>query len=213
MRQSWFSLGAIMATISLAVTGCGTGGDANGANVSLPTHVGTLVPPNSQSNESPRELKGEIRKAHMDTPGAPPFKLIQPKWLPLTGSQIAAALSGNRLTIDEDYEVAPGLRPQVSFTGGCIPTEVFHPDGRWLSRFCYRGPKIFNGRWTVEPFRGGDHLCVEAPDFARTCRFVWQAAAPNRLFMPASVSMVRHWTEALDATFNPYVLTPISGGG
>ena len=142
----------------------------------------------------------------MTNPGDPPVKLVQPRWLPLSGSELHAAMSGKRLTIDEDYEVALGVKPEVSFVGGCPPLELFYEDGRWESHFCFRGPKSYRGSWIIEQFRGGEHVCVMASDFPKSCRFVWQGKVPDRVFMPASVS-----SRSIEQgeTFNPYSLTPL----
>jgi hypothetical protein len=144
-------------------------------------------------------------------PANPPFRLLTPNWHPLTGSQIRAAVSGHHLRIDENYKVAPGLKPKAIFAGGCPPPETFYADGRWTTFFCDRAGTGFEGRWSVEPFRGGEHLCVEAPDFPKSCRFVWGSRSPSRLFMPTTVSSWATGKQEYDwdQAFNRYVLVPI----
>ena len=69
-----------------------------------------------------------------------------------------------------------------------------------------RGPRFYRGRWTVEPYQGGDHLCVEAPDYPRRGRFVWRGDGPDRAFMPAFLSI---GGVEVENVFNPYRLTPV----
>ncbi|MBS7670964.1 hypothetical protein [Croceicoccus gelatinilyticus] len=143
-------------------------------------------------------------------PRDPPVRLVQPDWLPLTGSEIEDTISGMRLSIDDAYEVAPGLKPKLAYVGGCLPTEVFHADGQWKTSFCSTSPVDIRGRWLIEKFRGGEHLCVEAPDLPITCRFVWRGRKRNRLFMPATVLEYPTTRNELgENVFNPYLLTPV----
>lgn len=194
----------------LILSGCGSDKGAKAAqtaraevaSVAKGPHTGDVV------------VEGATRTndAYLSNPSDPPFKIMRPRWLPLVGSEITRIIPGQRLSLDRDYEVAPGLKPELGYVGGCYPLEIFYVNGRWESHFCFRGPQTYRGHWTVERFRGGEHLCVEGADFEKTCRFVWQGRDPDRLFMPAWVSSRSvQSNNALDTIFNPYVLTPIDG--
>jgi hypothetical protein len=135
----------------------------------------------------------------------PPFKLDRPDWLPLTPQQIAGALAGRALLVDEDYQPFPGVKIKTFWMGGCPPREAFSSNGDWSRYVCQRGPHIYTGRWKTEKFRGGDRLCVEAPDFPKLCRFVWREASDNRVIMAADpIFLNEHQDDP--RTFNPYRL-------
>jgi len=105
--------------------------------------------------------------------------------------------------LDTEYEPYPGVRVDTYYIGGCAPTEVFSHDGRWEINECQRAVRVYRGRWTVEPFQGGYRLCVEATDFAKQCRFVWQGASADRLILSAPESFPSEdWGNA----YNPYRL-------
>lgn len=115
---------------------------------------------------------------------SPPLRLAEPRWLPLTGQEIKSLISDHTIVIDEGYEPYPGTGVVVSYVGACPPYETFSADGRWQMGRCERAYRVFNGRWTTEPFRGGERLCVEASDFPKQCRFVWQGASADQIVMP-----------------------------
>lgn len=135
----------------------------------------------------------------------PPLKLDQPDWQPMTGQQISAAFTGRVLTLDDTYRPSPMIRVKTFWRGGCPPSEQFAPNGVWTRYECQRAPKVYSGRWETERFRGGERLCVAAPDFPRLCRFVWLGASSGRIFMAADGLF---WDEPMDdpRTFNPYRL-------
>lgn len=132
-----------------------------------------------------------------------PLRLAKPRWRPLTGQEIKALISDHTAVIDERYEPYPGVKLEVSFVGGCAPSETFFADGRWQMGMCQRAYRVYNGRWTTEAFLGGERLCVEAGDRPKECRFVWQGSSADQIVMPL-------WTPAQDKQvnedFNPYQL-------
>ncbi|AUW58068.1 hypothetical protein C1T17_08055 [Sphingobium sp. SCG-1] len=135
----------------------------------------------------------------------PPLKLDQPNWRPMTGQQISAAFRGRALYVDEAYRPYPNVKVKTFWMGGCPPSEHFAANGVWTRSECHRARKSYFGRWETERFRGGERLCVEAPNFPKLCRFVWLGAAGDRVFMAADKLF---WEEPMDdpRTFNPYLL-------
>jgi len=136
-----------------------------------------------------------------------PLRLAEPETKPLTGQQINDLISNHMVEIDDRYEPAAGIRVRVRYTGGCPPTEIFASDGRWQLAQCHLQSRIFKGRWMVEPFRGGHILCVEASDYPKECRFVWQGSSAGQIIMPLGTpaGVIR------DTWFNPYRLVEWSG--
>ncbi|MDF7774334.1 hypothetical protein P1X14_03665 [Sphingomonas sp. AOB5] len=132
----------------------------------------------------------------------PPLKLDRPGWLPLTGPQIMQTFADRMLILDEAFEPYPGVRVVTFGMGGCPPTETFSANGGWTRFECRRGPHTYQGSWTTEKFRGGERLCVQAPDFPRLCRFVWAGIAGDRIIMGANRE---HQDDP--QTYNPYRLT------
>jgi hypothetical protein len=134
-----------------------------------------------------------------------PLRLAEPQWRPLTAQEIKSRISGRTVVIDETYEPAPGVKVNVSFPGGCPPSETFFPDGRWEMGMCERLYRTFKGRWYTEAFRGGGRLCTEANDHAKECRFVWQGSTADQIIM--SQPSIAGANEPTD-DFNPYRVTP-----
>ena len=118
----------------------------------------------------------------------PPIMLGMPNWMPLNGREIAEVIANQYLLYDEYYRVSPGLKPQELMWGGCPTVERFQRDGAWELYFCGRAARTYYGNWDVEDFRGGQRLCVEASNFAKSCRFVWRGAGSQQLFLPGPVT-------------------------
>lgn len=102
--------------------------------------------------------------------------------------------------LDGEYEPFPGVRVNTYYMGGCPPTEIFGHDGRWEKSECQRAVRVYRGHWTVEVFQGGHRLCVEAVDFLKQCRFVWQGASADQLILSAPTPSPSGWGDA----YNPY---------
>lgn len=143
-------------------------------------------------------------------PHSPPLKLDLPRWLPLTAAQIVRAFAGRTLVVDEDFQPYPGVRVVTFRMGGCPPSETFSADGVWTRYECLRGPRTYTGHWTTEKFRGGERLCVQAPDFIKSCRFVWQGSAGDRFIMAADHRASRQDQDD-PHIFNPYRLLAPKG--
>ena len=141
------------------------------------------------------------------TPHVPPLRLDAPRWLPLTGTQIVALFSDRVLEVEENYEPSPGVKVEMVEVGGCWPQEKFFADGRWQRVECQRGARTFEGHWGTDKFRGGERLCVEAADFPKRCRFVWEGASADRVFM--GVAGVTRASDSWDdpASYAAYRLT------
>lgn len=164
-------------SVPLLVLGCGPDGEAQLSSKTEPSH------------------------------DSPPVTLAQPEWRSLSGTEIRQRFSNRQLGIDSWYEIASGIKPVVSFGGACRPSETFYADGRWTMAICEIDIRYYRGQWTTEQFRGGERLCVKAPNFQKACRFVWQGRSPDQVFMPASLfSESVEWNE----TYNPYRLTPLN---
>jgi hypothetical protein len=134
---------------------------------------------------------------------ATPLRLVRPSWFPLTGQQIRSLFSDRILVLDEDYQPAPGVKLQIDYFGACPPTETFFADGRWQLNECQRARRLFEGHWTTDTFRGGERLCVEALDYPKQCRGVWQGSSTYQIIMaPASPDLQNDDPER----FNPYRL-------
>jgi len=103
------------------------------------------------------------------------LRLTAPDWPPLTAEQLSALIS-DQTAISE-----------VGLWGGCPTQETFYPDGRWEMGMCQRTYRVYQGRWRKEAFRGGERLCVEASDYPKQCRFVWQGSAASQIVMPFSL--------------------------
>jgi hypothetical protein len=140
---------------------------------------------------------------------SPALRLAQPRWLPLSGQQIKVLFEDRALAIDEGYEPYPGAKIEMLEAGGCWPAERFLASGQWQRFECQRGPRRITGHWYTEKFRGGERLCVEAPDFVKRCRFVWQGADANRVIMPyAGIRPSNSWDDP--TWYNPYILARLS---
>lgn len=155
---------------------------------------------------------GQSVRSSVGTTGGqtPPLKLGQPRWLPLTARQITALFSEHTLIVNENYQPFPRTKVETFWIGGCPPREEFSLKRSWTRYECQRVPRVYKGAWTTERFRGGERLCVEAPDFPKLCRFVWQDASQEEVIMAAD------WTRAGQSqddphTFNPYRLVPSKG--
>ena len=184
-----FTFRAVLAlAVAGLVSGCGTD-DPGGGSVAAQS-----APADKKRMEAPRDRM-------------PPVSLVRPDWLPLGGQELVDAVSGKTLMLDEEYEIAPGVKPQVIYIGGCPPGERFDADGKWTGTFCYRVMRIFKGRWTVEKFRGGERLCVEAEGYSKRCRFVWQGEEPDQLFLPAETIPAQ---EDDPVRYNPYRTTTVA---
>jgi hypothetical protein len=161
-----------------------------------------------------RDFGGEITAAaqSMASPSVqrdsrvPPLKLAQPWWLPLTGLQIVALLHDHTLRVDEDYRPVAGVRVETYSDGACPTSETFASNGAWSRFVCHRGARTYRGTWAAEKFRGGERLCVEAPDFPKLCRFVWQGASRNEVFTAADPA--RGESQDDPSRFNSYRMTP-----
>jgi hypothetical protein len=134
---------------------------------------------------------------------APPLRLAEPKWRPLTGQEIKLLISDHTAVIDERYEPYPGVKVNVIYWGGCPPYETFFADGRWEMGMCQVAYRVYNGRWTTEAFRGRERLCVEASDRPKECRFVWQGANADQIVMPLGTPVQDN---QLNRDFSPYRL-------
>jgi len=158
-------------------------------------------------------LAGPAVDAHKSVPAesavvdtqVPPLRIDRPDWRPMTTQQIIAVFAGRALLIDEDYRPYPEVRVSIFFRGGCPPREKFAADGVWARYECRRAFTSYSGRWETEKFRGGERLCVSAPDFSKLCRFVWGGAASDRVFMAADPISPGESMDDL-RTFNPYRL-------
>jgi len=138
----------------------------------------------------------------------PPLRLDRPRWLPMTGPQIVARFRDRTLVVNENYQPLPGVRVETYWVGGCPPSETFSANGGWTRSMCQRMAKVYEGKWTTEPLRGAERLCVEAPDFPKLCRFVWEGKSREEVFMAAD------WgggSEEDARIFNPYRLIALAG--
>lgn len=120
-----------------------------------------------------------------DAHHTPPLRLAEPDWRPLSGKQIEAKFADRDVIVDETYEPVPGVKIVMVYAGGCPPIETFAADGRWRMTMCSRSLRVYDGRWSIEPFRSSQQLCVSAIDFPKACRFVWRGANDDQVIMPA----------------------------
>ncbi|MCA0978554.1 hypothetical protein LCM19_09270 [Qipengyuania flava] len=169
------------------VSGCGP--DDQGGGI-----VAQSVPADKKRMEAPKDRM-------------PPVSLIRPDWPSLGGQNLVDAMSGRALVLDEEFEIASGVKPQVIYSGGCPPDERFDADGKWTGIFCFRVKTTFEGQWTVEKFRGGERLCVEAEGYSERCRSVWQGEEPDQLFLPAETISDQ---EDDPVRYNPYRIKTVA---
>ena len=165
--------------------------------------------PDEQSGGGVVAQSAPADKKRMEVPKdrMPPVSIIGPDWPSLRGQDLVDAMSGKTLVLDEEFEIAPGVKPKVIYSGGCPPHERFHADGKWIGIFCSRVQTTFQGQWTVEKFRGGERLCVEAEGYSKRCRFVWQGEESDQLFLSAETSPAQ---EDDPVRYNPYRIKTFS---
>jgi hypothetical protein len=132
------------------------------------------------------------------------LRLTAPDWPPLTAEQISAIISDRTVIVENGYEPFPGTKVQYFYKGGCPPYETFYQDGRWEMGMCQRTYRVYQGRWSTEAFRGGERLCVEASDYPKQCRFVWQGSAASQIVMPLSLGR----SDEANDVYSPYRLSP-----
>lgn len=134
-----------------------------------------------------------------------PLRLAQPDWKPLTAQQIRGKISDRSVVIDNTYETLPGVKLPIIMQGGCAPRETFFGDGRWQIGICQRVYRVFVGRWSIEPFRGGEWLCVESDERPKSCRFVWEGPNVDQIFMAFGTAPNE---SQLNDDFMPYRIGP-----
>jgi hypothetical protein len=136
-----------------------------------------------------------------ETDRRPPLRLTEPDWKPMTGQEIREKISDHSVYIDTSYEPLPGKKLPIIMEGGCPPRETFFRDGQWQIGICQRSYRVFSGRWSIELFRGGERLCVEGESRPKSCRFVWEGASADQIFMSFGSAPA---DEHLNDDFMPY---------
>lgn len=114
------------------------------------------------------------------------LRLDIPREPPLKDQEIRRQIANRVLRIDSEYEPAPGVPLNQKFMGGCPPTEWFYSNGDWKKSVCEVSGRMYTGRWTIESYRAGHWLCVEAVDYAKACRAVWRGPRADQIIMPVS---------------------------